>query len=478
MNWKIKHILFSILYCSACMAQNNSTALEQLIQDKVFENAHLSVSVKNISEDVQIIDYNASLPLIPASSLKLINNFSALDILGSQATFKTTISHTGRLQEDGTLDGNIVITGGGDPTLGSPDFKGVRKLEELLQYISNAILDFGISCIHGNIIIDDSFFSRQGSMDGWQYNDLGNYYAAGAWSLNIHENMYKLYFDRKNAVGKATSLIKTTPYIEDLTFRNEVTTGEYGTGDNAYIYGGPEVFNAIIRGTIPPGKSIFSIKGSIPNPPLCFAQMLKQKLHDENIDCGAIMQSQNNLDSKTILTIDSPPIERIVYKSNKESNNLYSEALLKLAAKNKSIPNSNSIDAIKNKLSELGLDKDAYMATDGSGLSRSNYITSSLMTDFLDALADRYNIKYLTKLIAQPGQNGTLENVMKNSEHKKNFWIKTGSMSRVQSYSGYFQSQSGDWFSFCIISNAFKTSNYNIRLQYDAFLDKVFEEVE
>ena len=260
MIWKIKHILLSILYCSACMAQNNSTALEQLSQNKVFENAHLSVSVKNISKDVLIIDYNASLPLIPASSLKLINNFSALDILGSQATFKTTISHTGRLQEDGTLDGDIVISGGGDPTLGSPDFKGVRQLEELLQYISNAILDFGITCVYGNIIIDDSYFSRQGSMDGWQYNDLGNYYAGGAWSLNIHENMYKLYFDRKNAVGKATSLIKTIPYIEGLTFRNEVTTGEYSTGDNAYIYGGPEIFNAIIRGTIPPGKSNFIMR--------------------------------------------------------------------------------------------------------------------------------------------------------------------------------------------------------------------------
>ena len=141
--------------------------LNELVQDKLFDHAHISLSVVDLKTDKEILNYNSEKPYIPASSLKLISNFSALKELGKDFKFKTSIYYRGDLSYDGTLKGDLLIIAGGDPTLGSFNFKGVLPLEALLSKISNDFKKAGISCIEGNIIIDDSFYSDQGPIDSW-----------------------------------------------------------------------------------------------------------------------------------------------------------------------------------------------------------------------------------------------------------------------------------------------------------------------
>ena len=178
---------------------------------------------------------NPEISLIPASSLKLITTLSALDILGPEYTFTTKISYSGKIDPDGTLNGNIYIVGSGDPTLGSPrtSLKGeVLSFNKLIVDIGKSIRDRGITCIDGEVIADESIFDSYPISPSWQWNDLGNYYASGAWGINANENEYYIYFKRNLRIGRSTILHSYQPYIPQLELQNEVTIDSSNTPDN------------------------------------------------------------------------------------------------------------------------------------------------------------------------------------------------------------------------------------------------------
>lgn len=463
------------------MSQDLNALTTDLIQSDILEDSHISLVVKNLNTNTYITDYQGDHLMVPASVLKLITNFSALTLLGKDSRFTTDIYYSGNIQYDSTLHGDIIIKGGGDPTLGSYKFKGVRSLDELLGLFAMEIKKAGINCIEGDIVIDDNYFDHQGAEDEWQYNDVGNYYAAGAWSLNMHENLYKLYFGPTQEKAQKTSITSIYPDIETLTFRNEVLTSDPGSGDNAYIYGGQDNYNKTIRGTIPAGKKHFMIKGALPNPGRLFGELLKDRLEKEHVHSYGIKFQSLPEDAVKVYGHASPTLERIAYISNLESNNLYSESLLKQIGKRMfSIGNSeNGIKAIKRQLNSWGINQKHLKMKEGAGLSRNNFISARLMTDFLDELAKKYKKDVICRLIGQPGdQNGTLKNILSKSSHKKKFWIKTGSMDNVQSYAGYFISPSGNMYSFCILVNVFDAPHYQIRNLLDNYLDALYSNID
>lgn len=416
--------------------------------------------------------------MIPASSLKLITSFTALNVLGKHFRFETKVAYTGSIEYDGTLTGDIVILSSGDPCLGSPDFKGVRSLDDLIQSIVTNISKKGIKCIEGKLIIHNNLFKYESPPDSWQWNDIGNYYAGGVYGLNVHDNYYRVFFERDSRIGNPAKIIDIQPRIPEMRIDNQVTIAAAGTGDRAYIYGGPWARYKKILGTIPRGKSAFSIKGSIPDPPLFFGHILAKAMKEKSIEVSGVRVSQESIKEKynDIYTYKSPHLERIVYMCNIESNNLYAEALLKKFALEKCGAGDyeSSIMCMRAFLESKALKSSDYRAVDGSGLSRENYISSQLMCSFLDTMSKEMGIEALCKLMARPGKKGTAEQILNNSPARENIWIKTGSMSSVQSYSGFIQSRDGQWYSFCIIANAFEASNGEVRRQFDAFISDIY----
>ena len=260
-----------------------SSALDEIINDTDFRHAGIGISIIDTETGKQIAAHQPQRSLIPASTLKVLTTATALAVLGPDYQFKTEILRTGRVDSDGTLNGHLIIRGFGDPTLGSDQMSGVAGLDEIMERFRLAIQREGIRKINGYILTDASFFDAAINAESWPWNDLGNYYASGAWGLNIHENLYYLKFRQKPELGSTPSVALIQPRVPGLQFRNHLRSAGKGTGDNAYIFGAPYTFLRYIRGTIPIGTQLFTIKGSIPNPPLFAAQYFLQKLEEIGI---------------------------------------------------------------------------------------------------------------------------------------------------------------------------------------------------
>lgn len=454
--------------------------MESFVERDVFKHATISATVLEVNGEREVLGYRKNKALIPASSLKILTSYSALQFLGEDYTYKTDVSYAGTKLADGTLEGSIYITGAGDPTLGSSKFKGYLNFPDFIRDMTASIKSTGITCVSQDIIADESLFNSYPISPSWQWNDLGNYYAGGAWGININDNQYYVYFGQQATKGMIPKLLRYGPKIPNLTFQNEVETGDPGSGDNAYIFGGPYDYTKRIVGTIPPGAKEFTIKGSIPDPPLFLAYHIQYALQKENIKVDgykSLFQWETKKPKLTLIkSYTSPPLSTIVKSANFESNNLYCEALLKTIGLVETGKGSGSggIKVIRDYLKSLSIDVYGMRMDDGSGLSVRNLLTTSLMAEFLKKQANAKDLQWATSFLPRMGSQGTVRNMLSGSPAKDRVWAKSGSMEGILSYSGYIKAKSGKWVSFCIIVNGFPQKIRTIRKELEDFIENVY----
>jgi len=476
-------LLLFIWMCSTVTAQRMTIQeyTEQFAKKKVFKNAFISACAQEVKSGLKVLDHNADKVLIPASSLKVITTLASLDILGEDYYYETKVAYSGDIDEEGTLQGDLYIMGSGDPTLGSNKFKGAVPFKTLLRDISASVRDAGIFCIAGDVVGDESVFNSYPINPTWQWNDLGNYYAAGAWGINILDNEYRIYYAQQLKEGRVPRLISYNPYIPGLELQSEVKTGPKGSGDNAYIFGGPYNYTKRIVGTIPPGKKQFVIKGSIPDPPLFLAYSLFNELSAKGVQAKnyrtTFKKERGYAKRKVVYQVKSPPLKEIIKKTNFESNNLYCETILKTIGSKEMELGSGAagINSIRKILRRRGLNLSGMQIEDGSGLSARNKVSSRFITDFLNSIANEISLKTATTYLPMGGYQGTVKGFFKKSRAKGNIWAKSGSMNGVLSYSGYVKSKSGKWLSFSIIANGHSESNRKVRPYMEQFMIKLYE---
>jgi len=452
--------------------------LSKAAHSKTFESASISISVYDIDSNKEIGGFRSKKVMTPASSFKLLTTFTALKHLGPDYQFETILGYTGTVQKDGTLNGNLIVKGGGDPTLGSDKVTGALGLDDLLEDMTKTIISAGITCVDGKVIVDESIFDSYPVAPSWQWNDLGNYYASGAWGLNIHENLYSVYFKDRGIVGKRPIIHYVSPKVPKLNLSNEIVIDSSHTGDQAYIFGGPYNYDKRIVGTIPQGKGLFSIKGSLPDPPHFFAFHLQKKLQAHNVQSQGIetifRSSKRRLIS--IDTIFSPPLSDIVRKANTESNNLYTESMLKLLGLKKIGLGSgqNGLATIIRLMRKYGVDTKKLLLHDGSGLSARTQVSTQAIALFLCGISKELGIEYCTSFIPKGGFSGTVRGMFSKSAARGKVWLKSGSMSAVQSYSGYIHAKNGQWRSFSIVVNGFSQKHSVIRSRLESIINTIY----
>lgn len=440
--------------------------IQKIVEDRALEKnlttASWGVYAEYVETGKKIISYNENKSLAPASGLKLITTGAAVYILGEDFNFSTKLYYDGEINAEGVLKGNIYIQGGGDPTLGSDLTGGSKNLNDLIDSWIEAVKLKGINKIEGSVVSDDLYFDRIGIPDNWFWVDMGNYYGAGTSGLSINDNLYHLYFKPGATVGDKAEVLRTEPEIPGLTFINNMKTGEIGSGDNGYIYCAPNQFNAELRGTIPAGVEEFSIKGSIPDPALFTALHFSKKLIESGINVSGEPRKTDEPalydENKLIMEVLSPPLKDIIEIINKRSFNLYAEHILKaIGKKQKGVGSfSKGVEAVKDLLIEAKINVDGFNLNDGSGLSRSNMITAKLMCDFLAFMSGQkcFTPFYNSISIAgDPNDIGFFKKVGLGTELEMNARIKSGTVQRVRSYSGYLKDKSGNLIAFSLIAN-------------------------
>jgi len=473
-----------MIFCVSFAAGQTDSVLQAKLKERFsqseFRYANVSLSVIDIESNTLVAGYRPKKVLVPASSLKLLTTLTGLHVLGSDFTFETELYYSGTIREDGTLDGDIILKGGGDPTLGSKKFENNLSFNALLSSIAQAIISSGINCINGNLVMDESAYDSYPIAPSWQWNDLGNYYASGAWGININENQYYIHFNNKTKIGARPKIKNIFPHVPKLDLSNEITIDSAGTGDQAYIFGGPYNYYKRIVGTIPQGSGTFSIKGSLPDPPSFMAYHLKKRLEKENISVLSseiVFKPYKKKAKQSIKKYSSPTLDLIVTKANEESNNLYTESILKMIGLKKRSQGSgqNGINILMKYLMKYGVSKDQVILRDGSGLSARNNISSYAIAKFLAGVTTDIPREELLQYLPKAGYTGTVRSMLSRSSAKGHVWLKSGSMEAVQSYSGYIQTASGKWVSVSVIVNGFSAESSLIRSRLQKIIEDIYK---
>ena len=405
--------------------------------------------------------YHEDLALLPASTLKVVTTATALELLGPEFAFETTLQHTGTIDEMGTLKGDLVLKGGGDPTLGSKDIARTHALW------FNALKEARIKKIEGRVIGDDSLFGTQLRVDSWQWNDLGNYYAAGASGLNFHRNQFYCHF-HTGKVGAQARLAGTDPRLHQVTFVNEMKVGEPGSGDQGYVYGAPFSTQLYLRGTLPPEQKNFTIRGSLPDPASFCARSLSLYLVKNKIEISGEPTTARRLaiDKKSIgkvhdlMVQKSAPLSQLIATTNHRSDNLHAECLHRIlgvkAGKSGSTPDASKV--VADHWKTRGLDLSGFNMADGCGLSRMNTITARQLTLILYHTAKSISFETFFESHPVAGRSGTLSHLGRGTACEGQVHAKSGSIERVKTYCGYLKTRSGKRYAFTILVNNYSGS--------------------
>lgn len=449
------------LLCSLAISltgQVNHTGT--LLQNNRLGAASVSMTVMELSSGRIVAGTDMQRVLIPASVQKLVTTAAALEILGPDYTFTTTLFYTGRLNKtDGLLTGDLVIRGGGDPALGSERF--ISYYGDIVGNMTAAVREAGIRKISGKVIADDSFYDYNPVPALWVWEDIGNYYGAGAYGLSVFDNTLRIYL-KTGKRGSQPEIVKTEPVIDRLNITSYLVAE--GNTDKGFVYSAPYGTEARIFGTVPEKKDEFILKASIPDPPLLLAEMLSERLSSAGIEVNGrattarLSGCKSNGETTELMTIWSPPLAEIVKIINHESVNLYAEHLVRQLgfATSGSSTTAAGTAALTGFANRLKLTTDGIFLEDGSGMSPMNSVTSLFMASLIRhmlTLSD--NAALFRTSLPQAGVDGTMKNYFRDSFFTGRLRAKSGSMTRVRSFAGVFTGMSGKEFTFCIIVNNF-----------------------
>lgn len=454
-------------------AQNQSdNIIRQWVNDEELKHAKVGIHLVSVKNNQILASYNDQMSLQTASSLKVVTTATALQRLGADFTFTNSLFHNGAITENKVLKGDIVFYSDGDPGFISEHFshQSGRSEADIKKSIVNAFKG-RVTKIEGDVIIDASYYGSQAVPPTWDYQDLGNYYACGTWSVSIFDNSYKLNLSGHMKTGQPVHILSSNPSIPDLNFVSELTTGTPTSGDQAYIYCPPYTEIAYVRGTIPSGRMPFVIKGSIPNTPKFLGIWLKNTLKENGIEVTGnvrVNYQPSDIKKQLIWSYSSPTLEQYIELINKKSINLFAEALFKRLAKEDA--NGDAVNYIKAHWQELGLTSNGIFMEDGSGLSARNSVPASFLAQLMrKSIIHPHAGSVFRKSLSIGGKDGTAKSMFLNTVLQEKIHLKSGYFNRVRTYVGFFESAQGE-IAFAVLVNDYTCSASQMRKKIEKLL--------
>ncbi|WP_409966215.1 D-alanyl-D-alanine carboxypeptidase DacC [Mycovorax composti] len=437
-------LLLLLMLGNAVLAQVSTklaAAMEEFNKDEQLKYATAALHVVDAVTGKTVYTHNAYKGLATASTLKVITAATAFDILGKDYTYQTKVgiisTHSGH---------HLYIQASGDPTFGSWRWKETKD-SLILGRIKEAVRASGVKSFESVMINTTDWEADDDIPGGWIWEDIGQYYGAGAQGLNWRENQFDVILKSGPRIGDAVTIVKTIPYLYDYTIVSKASAAGKGTGDrSALYYPSKGKRYSELRGTIPLGENNFTVSGSIYDPAGQFAKTVIDVIKDiaivKNNKVEVNIPEQENVN--WIYTHTSPQLSEIIYWFLRKSINLYGEALLRtiaLKVKGKA-STSEGIEVLQQHWVDKGIDKEELHLYDGSGLSPQNRVT---------AHAEVMVLKYAKE---RPWFKEFYEGMPVYNDMK----MKSGTINRVKGFAGYHQSKAGKEYIFAILVNNYSKS--------------------
>lgn len=442
--------------------QSLSKDIQSILDSKKVSDAHIGISIYSLDNNTNVFTLNPEQNFTPASIVKLLTTSAALHYLGKNFTYSNKLYLDGSVQKNGEFIGNLIIRGFGDPTISLEFYKSESIIFD--DWVSK-LDSLGIKSIKGNIIGDDNYFDDAYYPSGWAWDDMKYSYSAQVGALSIFNNSITAKItsaDKKNEISRI-SLLPNSDYVRIVN--NVKTSSESGINEVSYerdpVTNFFEFFGNIPFDPLKKDSVIEEI--AIDNPTLYFLSNFSDHLRHFNIRFkGALIDIDDWNETPVYFKINqvfekpSVPLEDIIEFVNRKSNNLTAEIILKTIGKEQGGDGSFSsgIKLVEKFITNF-YEADDFHLADGSGLSRLNFVSPTLMTNLLRYMYKSDNKASIINSLAQPGKPGTLERRLKNSVAQNRVFAKTGSMNGVSTISGYVVSESGDTFVVNLFFNNF-----------------------
>ncbi len=446
------------------------TDIDKLLQNPALAHSITGVLVVSLKDGRTLYEQNADLMLIPASNQKLLTSATALHRLGADFRFATRLWMNGKIDAQGVLHGDLILQGGGDPTL------LLKDIEAMAEAVEKA----GIRRVEGYLLYDESLFDGIRRGWDWAWDDEPYYYSPCLSAICVERNAVTVFVSPGEKVGD-TPRIRLFPPTDYLLVRNEATTSPAGTPSTIYITREHARNIAIVRGEIPQDARPDSARQalSIEEPPRYAMWLLREAMEKRGITTRYRTSLPDRVPegARLLHTHTSPPLGEILPLLNKPSDNLIAECLMRTlgAVVYREGSAAAGERVMLEFLKEAGLDLAALNIVDGSGLSRRNQVSARNLVTLLRYMASHPQAKVFRDSLPIAGVDGTLRGRMVNTPAQGKVRAKTGSLGRVSTLSGYLTTQAGEEWVFAILMNNYNGSAAVARSVQDAILNRLVQ---
>ena len=449
-----------VLSASAC-AGSLQEEVRGLVGSMGPRKGMVAISVRD-SEGREVVNIRGDEPVRPASNQKLLTTGTALRLLGPDFAFQTRLVRSGD---------RLVVIGDGDPAFGDPELlkdmtyttadgavhQGM-SVELLLQLWTDAAKAQGLQAVR-ELVVDDRVFDRGTCHADWPVDQLHESYCAEVAGVNFHVNRLDFWGAPS---PRGAEITRTEPACRFISIRNETRPGKT-KDDGLWIQREVDANNFTIRGFL--RKPLQAPVGvTVDNPSAFFGNLLAERLRAAGVQVAAVRLAESSEPAFTgtdVGPVIRTPLRSAITRCNVDSQNLYAECLLKRfghAATGAPGSWNNGTEAMQRQVASRVGGAAGLRAADGSGLSRENRVTTSLMTAWVSDLAqDRAVGQVFLDSLAVGGKSGTVNKRFRDLDPAlARVRCKTGYIDGVCSLSGVVDCANGHQPAFSVICNGFE----------------------
>ncbi|MBI1944330.1 MAG: D-alanyl-D-alanine carboxypeptidase/D-alanyl-D-alanine-endopeptidase [Deltaproteobacteria bacterium] len=440
-----------ILTSSGGVDAHLKAALTEAINQPALDEAELGFLAVRVKDGLVLGEVGADRLINPASNAKLVTAATALHTLHAEHRFKTEYFVNGTLK-DGTLHGNLVVKGYGDPTI----------VSERLMRVANELYLFGVERITGGIIVDGSWFDGVDEARGWEIEESPDRaYAAAVTALAVNFNATSIYV-RPTEPGRP-AVVLVDPPCEQVVLEGAVMTEQLGSGvrvvsDKDQSDDGKQITLLTVEGSVGARQSPFRTYRRVYAPLRHFGSTLIYFLQQRGVKVQhRIMEGPVPDGARLVLVDRSPPLAEVLADLNHYSNNIIAETIIKaIGAEVHGAPGTfdNGLKVARAFLEEqVGFAPGSYTFDNGSGLNDVNRFTARQMVKLLGyMLRDVEGGTEYAASLAVAGTQGTIGFRMRDTPAERRLRAKTGTLRGVSALSGYVADPAGDLVAFSVLS--------------------------
>lgn len=394
-----------------------------------------------------LFQLNAGVPLLPASTMKMLTSVAAFERLGPQYQFSTDVLYDGTLGPDGTLAGNVYLRGDGDPSLSGRYLTGGP--EAPMNFLADQLVSRGVKRVTGEVIGDATAFDAQTIPEGWLTRYLQSGYAARVSGLSLNENLVW--------VTISTAGVRLEPATSAIPLVSSVRTVP-GSGASLSVRrstNGAISVSGRIGSRSPPRRYVYVVEDPAP-----FATgALRAALIAKGIQVdGGMRMAKTPSSAVKIASIQSPTLDRIISAMNRESINHFAELLLRNAARGSQRSQQGTVangQALLRNIfaTKVHADTTQLHVSDGSGLSTLDRVTPRAMTQMLGYAHSASWGPWFHASLPVAGESELMKRRMRGGAAQGNLHAKTGTTNDVIGLGGYVTAVNGEVIAFSFIYN-------------------------